>query len=422
MRAPARAEVAAGGAPSAVFGYHRDVESAAASAEPVSAHGHRFRGFDGVRGIAILLVIVYHGVLATRFPRAQLGFTGPLLLAGWTGVDLFFALSGFLITALLMREEQSEARAGRAARFSLGKFYLRRACRILPAFYAVFLLDVLVLSRLPLPSVALSAVDRSSAGLLPFGTFWTNYWVGYGERWAGHGWAFPPGGYLVFWSLCVEEHFYLLWPIFLLLIRKPRSRALVAVGIGVTLLGLRCLVVATGWDQLLAVHYASHYRLDSILWGGAAAILSDGLRLPARWRRLLIAVGAAAILILVLTTTMSVVPLGRPMGFAVGYSILALTASLLLLELVACPDGWAARILEFPVLARMGKVSYGMYLVHLPMIDLGMIALFATRRMPTAANLVLALSFFTLLAYAAAWLLHKLVERPFLALKDRYFS
>jgi peptidoglycan/LPS O-acetylase OafA/YrhL len=84
------------------------VDPAAASAEPVPARGHRLRGFDGVRGMAILLVIVYHGVLASQFPLARLGLARPLLLAGWTGVDLFFALSGFLITALLIREESSE--------------------------------------------------------------------------------------------------------------------------------------------------------------------------------------------------------------------------------------------------------------------------------------------------------------------------
>ena len=84
------------------------MDPAAASAEPVPARGHRLRGFDGVRGMAILLVIVYHGVLASQFPLARLGLARPLLLAGWTGVDLFFALSGFLITALLIREESSE--------------------------------------------------------------------------------------------------------------------------------------------------------------------------------------------------------------------------------------------------------------------------------------------------------------------------
>lgn len=402
-----------------VCGYYRRVDHALPSAEPAPAQDKRFRGFDGVRGIAILLVIFYHGVLATRFPLDRHGLMRPLLLAGWTGVDLFFALSGFLITALLIREERSEASAGRAARFSLGKFYLRRACRILPAFYAVFALDAFAFSRAHLPSVNLS---ESSLGLLPFGTFWTNYWVGYGQRWFGPSWAFPPGGYLVFWSLCVEEHFYLLWPLFLLLARKSRTRVAVAVSIGATLLALRCLVVSTGWDQLIAVHYASHYRMDSILWGGTAAILSDRLRLADRWRRLLIAVGSASILTLVLTDTMSIVPLGRPMGFAVGYSILALTASLVLLELVARPRSWLARVLEFPVLVRLGRVSYGMYLLHLPMIDLGRVALFATPRMPTAMNLALALSLFVLIAYVAAWLLYRVVERPFWVIKDRYFS
>jgi peptidoglycan/LPS O-acetylase OafA/YrhL len=405
-----------------VFGYHRGVDPAASPAEPVPGRVPRFRGFDGVRGIAIVLVVVYHGIVATQYPLPRLGAARPLLLVGWTGVDLFFALSGFLITALLIREENKAVSAGRPARFSLWKFYLRRAFRILPAFYAVFLLDVLVLSRLSLPSVGLSSIKQSSVGLLPFGTFWTNYWVGYGLKQVGGAWSFPPGGYVVFWSLCVEEHFYLLWPLFLLLARTTRSRVVVALAIAILLPVLRCLVIAMGWDSPLAVHYASHYRLDSILWGGIAAIVSHPLRRFEKARRLLLALGAVTLLSLVLTTTMSMVPPGRPIGVAVGYSVLSLTASLLLLELVARRDGLAARVLEFPPLVRLGKVSYGMYLLHLPMIDVAMRAVFATSRTPNAANLALALSFFVLVTYAAAWLLYRLIETPFLMIKDRYFS
>jgi peptidoglycan/LPS O-acetylase OafA/YrhL len=398
------------------------VDQAPSQAEPGPARHARFRGFDGVRGIAILLVMVYHGILSTGFPINRLGFMRPLLLAGWTGVDLFFALSGFLITTLLIREERSESALGRPARFSIGKFYLRRACRILPAFYAVFLLDVLVFSRLPHSSVELSSIKQSPFGLLPFGTFWTNYWIGYGARWLGRAWTFPPSGYTVFWSLCVEEHFYLLWPLFLLFVRQARTRIFVAVGFGLLMLMARVLVVRTGWDQLIAMHYASHYRIDSILWGGIAAIFSAQYCLSDRWRRGLMFLTSAIILALVLTETMSIIPMGHPMSFAIGYSLLSLSASLLLLELLARPSGWLARLLEFPVLARLGQVSYGMYLIHIPMIDLGKYALSATPRTPTLLNLVLALSFLVVVVYGAAWLLYRVVERPFLAIKDRFFS
>ncbi len=395
--------------------------ASAAKAPERSSRGHRFAGFDGLRGIAILSVIVYHGTLVTRYPYMNLGPLRPLPLAGWTGVDLFFALSGFLITSLLLREEQHEAEAGRAARFSIGRFYLRRIFRILPAFYTVLLLDVFVFSRWSLfASANLAGVHSSPVGVLPFATFWANYAIAYGPRWFGSSVVRPGGAFEVFWSLCVEEHFYLLWPLFLLLVRGTRARVLAGVLVGTALPILRYLAVAKGWDSPLAVHYGSHYRLDSILWGGTAAILAGKLRWSDRGRRLLIALGGVSILALVCTDTMCVVPVGKPLGFSLGFSLLALTSSLLLMELVARPRSWLARALERRPLASIGKVSYGMYLLHLPMMDLGMAVLFAVPRRPTPLNLLLAWVWFALLAYAAAWLLYQLVEKRFLALKARF--
>lgn len=377
----------------------------------------RFRGFDGLRGIAILLVIAYHGVLTSRYPHAMLGPARRLLLAGWTGVDLFFALSGFLITSLLLREEQREAAAGRPPRFGLGRFYLRRGFRILPAFYAVLLLDVLVFSRFyMIPAADLGAIRETRFGLWPFATFWGNYAIAYLD--AGR----SANAYGVFWSLCVEEHFYLLWPLFLLLVKSLRGRVAAAVAVGVLLALLRHLVIATWWDSPLAVHYLSHYRMDSILWGGVAALLSGRLQLSDRRRRVLIAAGGALVLGLVLSDTMSVFPLGKPLGFSLGFSALSLTASLGLLELVTRPSSWAARLLEFSLLARVGKLSYGMYLLHFPMMDLAMLLIFAAPRRPTMMNLALALVVFAVMTYAAAWVLHRMVERPFLRLRDRVLS
>jgi peptidoglycan/LPS O-acetylase OafA/YrhL len=384
-----------------------------------TASGHRFRGFDGLRGVAILLVIVYHGVLAVRYPLARLGPARQLLLAGWTGVDLFFALSGFLITSLLLREEERASAAQRPGSFSIGRFYLRRALRILPAFYAVLALNVFVFSRMRfIPSANLDAIVQSPTGLWPFGTFWANYAIAYWHHLGAAGADMPAGAYWVFWSLCVEEHFYLLWPLFLLLFKDVRVRVAVAVAV--------CVLVAVarhsalGWQGPLAVFYPSHFRIDSILWGSTAALLSGHVRLALRWPRVLIGLGVASILTLILTGILSLVPLGTPLGFSLGLSLLSLTSALVLLELVAHPSSMLARALEFPMLARIGKVSYGMYLLHLPMMDLGMVMLFATPRQPTTANLVLALGLFTVVSYAAAWILHHIVERPFLALKDRY--
>src|SRR4051794_4898883 len=104
-----------------------------------------FRGFDGMRAIAILLVILWHTRSSIGFPVAALGRFHDLVMFGWTGVDLFFALSGFLITSLLLDEERS----ARTRTFSLGAFYFRRALRILPPYYFVLAVNALVLSHWP---------------------------------------------------------------------------------------------------------------------------------------------------------------------------------------------------------------------------------------------------------------------------------
>jgi peptidoglycan/LPS O-acetylase OafA/YrhL len=383
----------------------------------------RFRGFDGLRGIAILMVIVYHGIIASLFPIPALGPLRPLFLAGWTGVDLFFALSGFLITSLLLREEHRALLAGRPAHFSIGRFYLRRVFRIMPAFYAVLLLDVFIFSRLHLfASANVDPIRASPLGLLPYGAFWTNYHVVYGSRWWGSAMHRPRGAFEVFWSLCVEEHFYLLWPLFLLLVKSTRTRVFVAIGLGLALAGLRHAAISLHWETPLAVHYASHYRLDSILWGATAAILAGRVPWSSRLRRCLLLLGLTLILALVMTDTMSVLPVGKPLGFSLGYSLLALTTSVVLLELVDKPGTWLTSLLEFRPLAAVGKVSFGMYLLHFPMIDLGLAVLARSAMRPTLLNLGSAIVLFASLSFVAAWILYQLVEKRFLAIKDRYFG
>jgi peptidoglycan/LPS O-acetylase OafA/YrhL len=114
-------------------------------------------------------------------------------------------------------------------------------------------------------------------------------------------------------------------------------------------------------------------------------------------------------------------PIGRPLGFSAGFSLLALTTAILLLELTRRPNTWLCRVLEFRPLVAVGRVSYGMYLLHLPVMDLAMVLLFAVPRRPTILNLGMAIVYFWFVTFAAAQLLYQLVEKRFLALKDRYF-
>ena len=393
---------------------------------PASSAQGRYAGFDGIRAIAILLVVVWHTATQTGFPRLAMGFAKPLIMCGWTGVDLFFALSGFLITTLILREEERKTEREGIARFSLAKFYARRALRILPAFYCVFLLSVFVL---PASSIFKSTVSPDASdggtglGFIPYGSFWSNYFLAYGGRLSGYPVASAGVAFTVYWSLCVEEHFYLLWPLFLTLVRRRRTRLGVAYGVCLTLPFLRALVYGLGWETSPEnIYYLSHYRLDEILWGSATAILLRRTT-PARGiRRALLAIVAAALVVLVLTRHLSITPAPSVLGASLGWTLLALGASLLITEIVSAPTTVLARILELRPLRSLGKVSYGMYLLHFQCIDLGMRLIAGLRFPPTMLNFLGLVVFFVLLVYAAAWVMHQLVEKPFLIIKERYLS
>ena len=382
----------------------------------------RFRGLDGLRGVAILLVLLWHTRSATQFPAGALGAARPLVMSGWAGVDLFFALSGFLITSLLMREEAARVAAGARPGFALGRFYLRRALRILPVFYAVFLLNTFLLSRFELfESIRAQQVwsEGSRFGLWPYALFLGTYFLGYGRPLLAPDAVLPGEAYEVFWSLAVEEHFYLLWPAFLLLCRSTRARVGVSLAVCLLLPALRALATARGWDEPYVVHFASHYRLDSILWGGLAALARPHLSLSAGTRRGLLAAVGLAVAALVGMRSLSVLPHPTPLGAGLGLSLLAAGTALLLLDLVAVPDSRLVRVLQWRPLVGLGQLSYAVYLIHLPMMDLGRVLVFAQPRTPNLINFLLAFLVFGALSVLAAWILNRLIERPALTLKQR---
>jgi peptidoglycan/LPS O-acetylase OafA/YrhL len=388
-----------------------------------STHGSsstHFRGFDGVRAIAILLVVLWHGANATRFPIDALGPLGPVVTMGWSGVDLFFALSGFLITSLLLREERRCETATGQATFSLKRFYLRRALRILPVFYAVFLLNTYLFSGyLPCTDGQKVLASGSPLGLWPYATFWGNYFAAYHEVF-GKGAVFPGSAYAVLWSLCVEEHFYLLWPSFLALVKSPRLRISVAVTVCLAMAIGRFIAQSGQAAHVENIPQLSHVRMDSILWGAVGAMVVDRLPSIATPRRLVLLLGAALIGGLVWRGDLTALSKPSPLGISVGLTLLALVSTTLLVELIKAPQSWLVRALEWSPIAWVGRLSYAMYLVHFQAIDLGRQLVFTQPRAPTLTSFVLIQGLFVLLSVAGAVVLHILIERPFLRLKDRF--
>jgi peptidoglycan/LPS O-acetylase OafA/YrhL len=348
------------------------------------------------------MVILWHCLSLTRFPPTGLGPLRFLASMGWTGVDLFFALSGFLITRLILEEE---AEAGGS--FNLSHFYARRALRILPPFYLVLGLN-LVWTRLPVLEAAVGSRIGGPLEFVSLISYWSNYFfIGFPS-------VNPAPALLVYWSLCVEEHFYLLWPALL----RSTGRRSARVTIGLALCALFLSLRLFGGERAGAVQTLSHFRMDSVLWGALGALAFDGLRRRSAWRRLTLALLAVLAVSLFATGFMSESP-GRSQH-AVSLTILAVFFTTLVVEVAASPRSRLTLSLEWAPLRSVGRVSYGMYLLHMQGIVL---AAWITAKVAQTASMPVFLGLLVLgtsLTYVAARLMYDVYESRFLALRKRF--
>lgn len=335
---------------------------------------------DGLRCVAILPVVWHHAT-----PRPLGGIAGK----GAVGVDLFFALSGFLITALLLREKRE--RGG----VRLGAFYARRSLRIFPLYYLVLL--GYVAHALTLPSTA-AMVQHFWRSLPYHATYTANWLVDY---------AVPHDVMFAFsWSLCVEEQFYCLWPVLVALAPRRALPALVmASALAIDLLaehGALSGLLPTGSLRLRVVtSFASPIGLGSLL-----ALLLDSAQGFELTRRALGARAAApAILVAnVLLLTLPVTP----------YWLLSVGLAALVGAVVIRPDHGLSWLLDRPVLRWVGGLSYAAYLLHVTALGLVRHLLPGWREqawLVFSAGLPLTL--------LLAWGAHVAVERPLLGLRRR---
>jgi len=368
--------------------------------------GAYYPTLDGVRGLAILLVVLHN----FSFDDATLsGIAGRVLAfgigGGWVGVTLFFVLSGFLITGILLDTQHEPGHFRR--------FYLRRTLRIAPLYYGALLFTFVVL---PLLGVTPRSVQADQPQQVWLWTYLQNWVQPFGIASE----TFPH-----FWSLAVEEQFYLLWP---LLTWRRSPKAVLYWGLALAALGFVVrvgLLLGGGTSEMAYVW--SPCRMDALALGGsaAAALRTPGLLagLMAR-RRLLLGIAAAVFVGCVLgvrglpRTTFTMQTLG--------YSLLAISFSLLVLGL-ACADlagdtGPGTRFWRAAPLRVLARYSYGIYVFHKPlqqglgtplMRSLGDRVLHSTAA--NAAYFVGGLA----ASLAVAVLSYHLFERRFLALKSR---
>jgi peptidoglycan/LPS O-acetylase OafA/YrhL len=359
---------------------------------------------DGVRGVAILLVLLFHfqGVRPPWVPKA---LTYPMVI-GWSGVDLFFVLSGFLITRILI------ATRGSANYFSA--FYARRALRILP----LYLLAVFLCFRVGLPLAdRLGVPIAADRGLEPW--FWLHV-----SNWAtAFGRDVRPLSH--FWSLAIEEQFYAVWPL-VVLCTPPRRLAGVCAAVAAASAAARVAASFAGVPAE-ALHRLTIFRVDALAIGGlvAAVAVDPDLRRRARARLRVLGISSVVLLAAVLVvgrgaTSTAMTRFGYTL-FATGYAVLVFAA----FDASGSP-GWLATRLRSPVLRAFGKYSYGIYVFHYP------VALAAdrlARRASVGASAAGATGIWLLavgggiaVSFGVALLSWNLVEERFLAWKRAFVA
>lgn len=338
---------------------------------------------DGVRGIAILAVLAVH---------TNHVFGWSLLKGGSIGVDIFFVLSGFLITSILLEEWTT------TANINLKHFYARRFLRLAPALVLVTIV-LLLLSGLLFNAAEAEQTRRT----IPIALLYlTDFFASLAPQTS-------LGALRHTWSLAIEEHFYLLWPPVLLFLLKSglsrRGVLLLTISLAVALCIHRALLFNTGISPA-RTYYAFDTRADALLIGCAAGIaVSWGL--VKSFSRL------NGLGLTLISVSMIATDFASPIMHEGGFTILAATTALLLINLVSGPGCNCSfnRLMETKWLVWVGKISYGLYLWHYPVFKWMKYA-----SAPWPVKLALAL----FATFAVASVSFYLIERPLLRLKRRF--
>lgn len=341
---------------------------------PISRSLGHIEALDGLRGIAVLIVIAYHG-----------GWFG--LAGGFVGVDLFFLLSGFLITRLLIDEH------GRDGSISMRGFYVRRGLRLLPALFTLVL------------GVWAAALALESSGLregLGGRTFWAlSYLANWNDVFTGT--HFGPFSHL--WSLSVEEQFYVVWPLVVIAVIRRWGTAAVgwAAGVGSVVCAIATAAQFAAGVSGFTLYFGTHSHGAVLLlagaWLGATPAIFDRIS-DELGHRLLVVGLAGLVLMMLIPNRFSLLHPG------LGYVPVTLVSLALVAGAVVHPR-WLP--LHLAPLRLAGRLSYGLYLWHIPMFPITL-ALVPDMHRPVAVFAG------TIVATAISFVV---VERPAMRLKAR---
>lgn len=349
---------------------------------------------DGLRAIAVLLVLWAHfPFIAGSTVSLDTWKVGQFLRTGYIGVDLFFVLSGFLITRLLLSERESEGS------ISLGRFYLKRSLRIFPIYYLCLAIYVIHFAE-------------RSGDVLSLATYTFNYYKPFHPE---------PTAMEHTWSLSVEEQFYLIWPFLVSAI--PRRWGKIVTAAIIPLIGFAtAIAIAAGVESALAaklIYMSGPTRMISLSLGAHLAYREfAGERLPFSNAVILTLAGAAILL---------VDSIGRATGYVspgghywcaalLGYALFSTGVVAMLTGPENSATGWIKSVLRTPPLRYVGRISYGLYLYHYVILFLFGIAPYQTEATGAGGAVTLAA---LLATFATASLSYEFLEGPLLRLKDR---
>lgn len=347
---------------------------------------------DTLRGLAILSVVLLHGFY-WEFSSLHFGSLGSWVMrvtsAGWIGVNLFFVLSGFLITGILLRSRDD--------RNYFGRFYARRALRILPAYYGLLLILVLI--------------QRGNWGFLLFAFFYmANVAIVFGI----------PTSYGPLWSLAVEEHYYLCWP---LIVRRLSATSVRNVSLLIFALVPAVRFASFHFGHTIGIAWYTWCTADGLALGSMlAAVVYRGCS-RRQLRNLAATLFGIVTTAVVVGTPFGILTRNRALGAAFQYTLAHCFFAALLLVFLLLGTSQYCDVVRNRVLEFFGYLSYGLYLVHLLIFRTydAICRRFASSLLPTHGRFELVLVRFALAGSTAvviAYLSRRYYEERFLKLKD----